>query len=501
MSHPPLIRALLDPARTGLSAPVELVETHASWVLLSGDDAYKIKKPVSLSFLDYGSLEKRRACCEAELRLNRRYAAELYLGVVPIAGTVEAPVLGGPGPAIEYAVHMRRFPEALRLDHIARRSELTATHMTSLAAEIAAFHGDAAVAAADSRFGTPDLVLAEALENFEELERLMPTPDGRRRLDALREWTRTEFRHRRQAFAARKAHGRVRECHGDLHLGNLVLLGERVVPFDCIEFSDDFRWIDVASELAFTLVDLLDHGQGGLACWLLNEWLAATGDYAALAVLRFYAVYRAMVRTKVAAIRAGQEEGAGAAADFAAARGYLDLAEALCRPPPATLTITHGVSGSGKSRASRLRLLADTACATVRLRSDVERKRLFGLAAGARSGSPVDGGIYTPAANTATYRRLEALAQQALHAGWSVIVDAAFLRRGERDDFRRLAANNDVPFAILACAAPVEELRRRVAARQGDPSEATLEVLEKQLGWLEPLAPEEQEAALTPTSA
>ena len=502
MSQPPLIRALLDPTRSPFgTAAVELMETHASGVLLAGDWAYKIKKPITLPFLDYGTLEKRRAYCEAELRLNRRYAPELYQDVVPIAGSAEAPVPGGCGPAIEYAVRMRRFPESQRLDHMARRGELADAHISALAAEIAAFHGAAAAAPAASRFGEPELVLAEALENFEELERLMPAPPDRLRLAALADWTRAEFRHRKAAFAARKAAGCVRECHGDLHLGNLVLLGERVVPFDCIEFNDDFRWIDVASELAFTLVDLLDHGQGGLACWLLSEWLAVGGDFDALAVLRFYAVYRAMVRAKVAAIRAAQEEGGAAAADLDCARGYLTLAERLGRPPPASLTITHGVSGSGKSRASKQRLLADTACTTVRLRSDVERKRLFGFGAAAQSGSPVNGGIYTPAANTATYRRLEDLAQGALHGGWSVVVDAAFLKRSERDDFRRLAANNDVPFAILACTAPVEELRRRVAARRGDPSEATPEVLEKQLGWIEALAPEEQASVVSPAAA
>ncbi|MDO8932452.1 MAG: AAA family ATPase, partial [Rhodocyclaceae bacterium] len=246
----------------------------------------------------------------------------------------------------------------------------------------------------------------------------------------------------------------------------------------------------------FTLIDLLDHGKPGLACWLLNEWLVLTGDFDALQVIRFYGVYRALVRAKVAALRAGQEEAATAGADRAAARAYLTLAEALSHPPAPTLAITHGVSGSGKSRASKARLLADPLCTTVRLRSDVERKRLFGLAAAARSGSPTDGGIYTAEAHAATYRRLEELARFALHEGWSVLVDAAFLKRGERDDFRRLAANNDIAFAILACDAPVAELRRRVAARTGDASEATLDVLERQLVWREPLAADELDCAL-----
>jgi len=496
MSLPPLLRALLDPNRSPLPArPVELMETHASWVLLAGDYAYKIKKPITLPFLDYGTLAKRRACCEAELQLNRRYAPELYLEVAAIGGTAQAPQWCG--DAIEYAVKMRRFPEAARLDHLCAGNELTPDHASLLAAEIADFHGRAAVAAADSRFGTPEQALDFALENFTELYALMPAPADRARLAALEAWTRRQHKHCKAGISARKQAGRVRACHGDLHLGNLVLLAGRVVPFDCIEFNEDFRWIDVASELAFTLVDLLDHGQPGLACWLLNEWLALTGDFDALRVLRFYAAYRALVRAKVAAIRAGQEDGAAAGSDLAAARGYLDLAERICHPPPLRLTISHGVSGSGKSRAARKLLLDDPRCATIRLRSDVERKRLFGLAATAKSGSPIDGGIYTAQAHAATYGRLEELAQLALHEGWSVIVDAAFLRRSERETFHRLAANNDAAFAILACAAPVAELRRRVAARSGDASEATLEVLEKQLRWIEPLDDEERKCVVS----
>jgi aminoglycoside phosphotransferase family enzyme/predicted kinase len=501
MSLPPLLRALLDPATSPLEAPLELVETHASWVLLSRAHAWKIKKPVTLPFLDYGTLEKRRAACEAELRLNRRYAPELYLDVVAFTGTERAPRVAGAGDAIEYAVRMRRFDEAMRLDHLAARNELAPRHMSLLARDIAALHAGAAVAPAQARFGSAEQALAPALENFDELFALMPAPGDRETLAELLEWTKREGKRRRAAFDARKRDGRVRECHGDLHLANLVLLRERIVPFDCIEFNDDFRWIDVASELAFTLVDLVDHGRPGLACWLLNEWLVVGGDFDALRVLRFYAVYRALVRAKVAAIRAGQAEAAHAGDDFAAARAYLALAQVFSRPPMPRLTIAHGVSGSGKSFASERLLLADPRCATVRLRSDVERKRLFGLAPGDSSGSALDAGIYTPQAHAATYRRLEELAQLALHAGWSVIVDAAFLKRAERDAFRRLAANNDAPFAILACGASEEELRRRVASRRGDPSEATLEVLERQLAWVEPLADEERAFAIAPDEA
>lgn len=503
MSLPVLIRSLLDPARyPHAAATVELVETHISWVLLAGDFAYKIKKPLTLPFLDYSTLDRRRAACAAELRLNRRHAAELYLDVVAIAGTPSAPVVGGDGAALEYAVKMRRFDEAMRLDHVCARGELASAHMRLLAQEIADFHRGAAVADAGTRFGEPEAVLAPALENFTELEPLLPLADDRRRLAALAGWTRDEHARCRPALAARKRAGAIRECHGDLHLGNLVLVAgaaERVQPFDCIEFNDDLRWIDVASELAFTLIDLLDHGRADLAAALLDEWLTLTGDFDALRVLRFYGVYRAVVRAKVAAIRAGQADTpAAAAGDVATARGYLALAERLAAPPPPALTVTHGVSGSGKSVAALARVTADPRCTTVRLRSDVERKRLFGLAPTASSGSALAAGIYAPQAHVATYARLAELAALALAAGWSVVVDAAFLKRAERDAFRRLAAAHEAGFAILACTAPVDELRRRIAARRGDASEATLDVLENQLRWIEPPAADEAAFVVAP---
>ena len=460
---PPLIQSLLDPARYPHPAgPVEVVETHISWVLLAGDYAYKFKKPVVLPFVDYGTVDKRRTCCEAELRINRRYAPDIYLEVVDFDS--------------EPAVRMRRFAERDRLDHVCARGELTPDHLADLARRLAAFQADAAVAGPGERFGQPAQVLAPALENFEELERLLPAEAAR--LARLKTWTQSEYNARRDAFARRKAAGRVRECHGDLHLGNLVLLAGRPTPFDAIEFNDDFRWIDVAAEIAFTWLDLLDHGQPGLAAWFLNEWLLWSGDYDALAVLRFYAVYRAMVRAKVAAIQGKGSEAAE----------YLAMAEALIVPPPARLTITFGLSGSGKTTAAKALLLADARAATIRLRSDVERKRLFDLAPDAASG----GSIYGAEANHRTYGRLYELAETILADNWPVLVDAAFLKRAERDDFRALAAKLGIPFAILACEAPIEELRRRLAARTGDASEATVAVLEQQQQWLQPLAEDER---------
>jgi hypothetical protein len=491
---PPLIAALLDPrVYPHPAGRVELIETHASWLLLAGEFACKIKKSITLPFLDYGTLAKREACCRAELILNRRFASDLYLDVVPIGGTSEQPRFGQL-PAIEWAVRMHRFDESGRLDRVAERGELQPAQLSQLAATLCAFQRAAAVAAPDTRFGAPEQVLAAARENFVELRQLLPQAD-QPLVEQLARWTEEEFARRAHDFAARKAGGFIREGHGDLHLGNLVLIDGRVTPFDCIEFNEDFRWNDAASEIAFIWIDLLDHRQPGLAAWLLNAWLETGGDSQALAVLRFYAVYRAVVRAKIAALRARQEDAEQKQADFDSARTYLQLAWQIAVPPAPTFCITCGLSGSGKTTASSARLLDPAltgAGSMIRLRSDVERKRLFGLTPQESSRSPQDGGIYTAEATTRTYARLRSLARDLLTAGWPVIVDAAFLKRAEREDFRALAAELGVDFGILATEAAPEELRRRLGARSGDASEATVAVLEKQLTWFEPLTADER---------
>ena len=260
-----------------------------------------------------------------------------------------------------------------------------------------------------------------------------------------------------------------------------MLLDGRIVPFDGIEFNAGFRNIDVSSEIAFTLLDLLDHQRPGLATWLLSEWLTYSGDFDALTVLRFYLVYRALVRAKVAAL---QENRDGSLA-------YLSFALRLTTPPAPTLTITCGLSGSGKTYLSSRRLASADFLHTVRIRSDVERKRLHHLAPDADSG----GTIYGPAATLRTYAHLAELAERTLQAGWSVIVDAAFLRRAERDAFARLAGTLGVGFAILAPEASPETCAARLATRRRDASEATPAVLAGQVQWFEPVTPDEVKAA------
>jgi aminoglycoside phosphotransferase family enzyme/predicted kinase len=494
----PLFVALQDPAcYPHPVAGVRMLETHISWVLLTGEYAYKIKKPVDLGFLDFTTLGLRRHFCEEELRLNRRLAPELYLDLVEIRGTPAAPRIAGTGPVLEYAIRMREFPQASLASRALARGAFGAAEVDTLAAAIARFHDEAPRARVQERFGAPDVVLADALQNFEQVLPLARSAPDERVLRSLRRWTEREFARGRSVFDARKAHGMVRECHGDLHLGNIVLHDGRPVPFDCIEFNDGLRWIDVMNEAAFLAMDLEDRGRRDLAWRFLNRYLEATGDYAGLAVLPFYLVYRALVRAKVHLMRSRQAglprtEKARLARAF---QGYLALAARLAAPRRPALILAHGLSGSGKTTMTQPLV---EALGAVRVRSDLERKRAHGLAPLAPSGSGVGTGIYSPQANTATYLRLGELAQEALRAGFSVVVDAAFLKRAERDAFRAIAERLEAPFTILEFRAPLEVLHSRIThrlARADDASEADLAVLEHQLEAREPLTPAEMAAS------
>lgn len=470
-----------------------MVETHISWVLLTGDFAYKIKKPLDLGFLDFSTLEKRRHFCEEEIRLNRRLAPALYLNAVPITMVDQAPHMGGAGAAVEYAVRMRQFPDDARLDQVLARGDLRPEHVDQLAAHISAFHAGLPGTGGEIAFGTLESVARYARQNFQQIrDRLDESPDLSR-LSELETWTEQELRARGGRIARRREQGWVRECHGDLHLANMALLGERIEVFDCIEFNPELRWIDVMSEAAFTVMDLEDRNRRDLGNRFLNGYLEAGGDYGGLDVLRFYLVYRALVRAKVSAIRMAQAElpEADRAGALAQCRGYLALAGAFTRPEHPALLITHGPSGSGKTTLTTP--LVETLGA-LRLRSDVERKRLFGLAPGARTAAGIGQGIYGHDADERTYARLVELAETVLRAGYPVIVDATFLKRERREAFRHLARRRAVPFAILDFRAPRDTLRQRVSSRQAagrDASEAGTEVLARQQATAEPLGAEE----------
>ncbi len=505
-----LITALRDPRRYPHAVKsVQVIETHISWALLAGHFAYKIKKALDLGFLDFTDLKTRRSCCEEELRLNRRTsdtllakpadcgrrcdaatpapecsappcrcrtAPDIYLDVVSIGGSPDAPKFGTQ-PAIEYAVRMRRFATSNLLDRLLVCGKLTPRHIDTLAATLARFHADIPVVDSDSPLGTCASIKAAMLQNFEQMLALLTDSADRKSIAALRLASEDEFDACKKIFKVRRAQGFVRECHGDLHLGNIVLVGDKPVLFDCIEFNPALRWIDVMDEVAFTVMDLQHRNHPQFAWRFLNAVLEANGDYAGLAVLRFYLSYRAAVRAKVCAIRAGQTDSSkrARANELEACRSYLALARRLLTPRKAALIITCGLPGSGKTTFSQFVL---EQMGAIRIRSDVERKRLFGLSALQSSRSHA-GDIYGAQATARTYARLYQLARELLAAGFTVIVDGAFLKQEEREKFRELAKKMSVRFAIASLHAAGTTLRKRIRQRSNDASEADVAVLEK----------------------
>lgn len=491
-----MVQSLLAALRRQSPHPdaVSCIETHISWVLLADDLAWKIKKPLRLDFLDFSTLALRRHACEEELRINQRTAPQLYLDVVPITGSVQAPEWNGSGPILDVAVRMRRFPQDQLLDRLVRQGALPVQHMDALARQIAALHADAAVATQQQAHGQPRALMHAVAENFVTLRHGLPA-SSRKQLRLLLQWTQHEQKRLQPLFAQRLAAGRVREGHGDLHLGNLMLHDGRPLLFDALEFDPALRWIDVMVDIAFLVMDLLHRGRPDLAWRVLNGWLEQTGDYEGLGLLPYALVYRALVRAKVTKLRMAQADSAAQPALQQELEGYLQLALQCMRPRPLHVWTTMGVSGSGKSFLSQ-ELLGATG--TIRLRADVERKRLFGLPPEASSHAQGQD-IYTSEASRQTFDRLEQLAQVVLAAGFPVLIDATFIRRELRDRFHQLAHRLGVRFGILAFEAPEAVLRQRVQHRLeqgGDASEADIQVLEAQLAAVEPLQPDEAPFAL-----
>ena len=489
----PLVAALADPAcYPHPVGRVELIQTHISWVLLTGDYAYKIKKPVNLGFLDFTTLAARRHYCEEELRLNRRLAPELYLEVVPITGTPGKPVIGGTGTTIEYAIKMKEFAQSALFDNAIARGDIKPADIETLARTIADFH--ARLVPDSARASDPDIsVLTPARENFEQMLQLPDAAGDSAALSSIRDWTLREYGAHSALFEQRHAEGFVRECHGDLHLGNIALIDGAAMPFDCLEFNPALRWMDVMNEVAFLMMDLAAHGRRDLAFAFVNTYLEAGGDYAGVRLLPFYLVYRAVVRAKINLMRAAQDGMAPEQRDHALAgyRRYLALAALRARDCRGAVVITHGLSGSGKSTLTR-RLAGELGA--IRVRSDIERKRLRGLPAPARTSSGVGKGMYTDDDTVLTYERLLAHARIIAGAGLPVIVDATFLRRAQRDAFRGRALELGLPFAIINVTADPAELNARITARaaqNNDASEATLPVLDMQIASREPLTADE----------
>lgn len=478
-----------------LAANIEVIETHISWVILTGIFAYKIKKELTLSFLDFGTLQKRKYFCKEELRINRRWAPDLYLDVVPICGSAERPSFGGGGPVIEYALKLRQFPQQAQLDRQLAAGLLGESDMQDLAESIAAMHTRAPRVAFPGAEQALQRVSAPMLENFPYIERATDLLLLRR----LKSWTELSTAELGEVLVRRHENGCVRECHGDLHLKNLVRLSSGIVPFDGIEFSESLRNIDVISDITFLAMDLVTRARQDLASVFVNRYLERTGDYDGMGTFGLYFVYHCLILAKVAAIRSMErgDDDAAKDSDIATMKHYLVVAARWIRQGRPLLIVMHGLSGSGKTWLSSKLL---SALPAIRIRSDVERRRAFGLGMTETSGSAPGEGLYTKEARGSVYGRLFDIAGTLLRSGFHVIIDASFLQQADRERAASIAESNQSRFIIVESVAQEATLFERVGRREAtriDASEAGPAVLKYQQTHIEPLTHTERDITVT----
>ena len=456
---------------------IQLIETHISWVILTGEFAYKIKKPVDLGFLDFRELQQRRHFCNEELALNRRYTPEIYLELAPITGTAEAPRINGSGPLLDYAVKMQQFDTDCLLAAISKRGEMNKHLVRSMARELARSHRDFAAVMEATK--NPRAMQTAMLQNFDQAREYAIDTSACARLDTLEDWTRTQIERLLPLMQQRVRDGHIKDLHGDLHLNNMVLLNGRVRFFDCIEFNKNFRLMDTIAEMAFLAMDLAYREEP--AQQLVNDYLEYSGDYAGLSLLNLYRTYFAMVRAKVSLMQEPiTHADIGQTAAYGQFQGYLALALTYTKQKPPFLALMHGVSGSGKSTVAMH--MAEHFDA-IRLRSDVERKRLFGLQPDDSSEAIADN-IYSSAASRKTFERLATLCRDVIQAGLPCIVDATFLHRKTREEFIALAGEHGIPALIADCVASQSCIRERLRQRtreKKDASEADIDIMQKQL--------------------
>lgn len=475
---------------------IELMQTHLSWVILTGDIAYKIKKPLNLGFQDFTTLEKRKYYCGLELELNKRLAPQLYLDVISITGSAEHPILGGNGTAIEYAIKMRQFNQQEMLSQLAVEQKLTPRIMKNIAKQLAEFHQQAEKAPSTSDFGTYTAVTGPMTDNFTALFNMPAAQPWHAALQMIQNWTAQQSQTLKPVVAERKARGWIRAAHGDVHLGNMVLMQDRPVIFDCIEFNESFRWTDTMSDVSFLFMDLLHKKQKELAYIFLNHYLEASGDYQGLILLHYYACYRAMVRAKVSGFQMAQLDPESSAyrqlnLDLG---DYIQLAKELATGRQPSLTVTVGISGTGKSSYSEKWMARNQA---IRLRSDVIRKQLFNLPLYEPTPNKLKTQVYSDSASERVFQKLREYAKMFLSHNLSVIIDATCIKTWQRDLFSSLADEMHLPFQIILFEASLEDVAEHIKKRSKykQVSDADLSIAKSQLLQFEGLTEKEQAVA------
>jgi aminoglycoside phosphotransferase family enzyme/predicted kinase len=499
-----LISRLLSPSiYPETTRNVSLIQTHISFIFLTDDFVYKIKKPVDLGFLNFTTLDRRRFYCEEEVRLNRRLCPDVYLGVVQLRESAEGISFYGSGKIVEYAVKMRRLPEDRMLDRLLKEDNVTEDHIRSIATTIGEFHFKAERSAEIDRYGDVSIIKHNWDENFRQTAGFVGITINSRDMALVEEWVYRFLSDNELLFSERVTGGFIRDCDGDIHAEN-ICLGDKVYIFDCIEFNERFRYIDTAADLAFLLMDFDYHSRKSFAEIALNKYLDVTGDSGMLRILDFYKIYRAFVRGKVESFklndRSMSEHEKSTAREkairhFRLARGYI-----LRKRLKPGIILFCGLMGTGKSTlASELSF----ELGLDHVRSDVVRKKLVGMPANKRDLSEYGSGIYSEDWTRATYDSLLSTAGKTLEAGRGIILDASFVKRTDRDRFRQLAKDLDVPCFVINTACPEDLVKQRMNARildTAEPSDGRWELYHLQKNEFESIADHEGKMLTLDTS-
>jgi uncharacterized protein len=505
---PRLIQQMLQPDfyPHPVQEPIQLLQTHISYIFLTGEYAYKVKKPTNFGFLDFTSLEKRRYFCHEELRLNRRLSPDLYLAVLPIVENAGKYHLGREGAVqtvAEYALKMRQFPQEMLLSHLFQDGRLTPEIVQQLAKQVAAFHTNAITNPEVTAYGSIASVQQVDTNNQTISADFIGTSQTQSQLEETRAFTTQFFEQHADWFVRRQTEAKIRECHGDLHLNNVCLFQDKIQIFDCIEFNQEFRNIDVIYDIAFLVMDLEFRGRIDLANLLLNTYLEQTGDYWGALLLPLYLCMRAYIRANVNSLTLNDP--AIATSEKAI---FLKRAQAYYRQAwdytqrtlgakrsPSRLILMSGLSGSGKSTVARQ--IAQKLNA-IHIRSDAVRKHLAGIPLDRHdaTGGGSSSSIYTPEMTQKTYGALLELGLLLVQQGWPVILDAKYDRIALRQPVLNAANAAQIPITIVECTAPTEVLRDRLNRRTNDIADATADLLNSQIAAAEPLTDAEKAIAV-----
>ncbi len=460
---------------------VELVQTHASWVFLAGDYVFKVKKPVNFGFLDFSTRSKRQFCCEEELRLNRRLGGDYYLRVEVVVKRDGGYFFGGAGAVVDYAVVMRRLPETFLMRNLLAQGKLEDGHLGALVTLLRSFYEQAKVFK-DGRFGTREKVRFDVEENFSQTEMFINDTILRRDFDRIAEYSRDFLEQQHKLFVRRVKDGFIREGHGDLHMEHVCLPPDGPpLVYDCIEFNQRFRRLDVVNDIAFLAMDLEVNNCFDYACRFLAHCREQLGSLFESELLFFYKCYRAYVRGKVWSFISSDPALDSSAREQARDRAgrYFKLATIYAAPKPVGITLLAGVSGSGKSYLGKA---LENLWGVKVLRSDVVRKELLGLA-GQSAAAPFGEGIYTRKMTIETYSELAKQAATVVAQGEAVVIDASSLKLVDRQQFYDVAEAAQVPMQLVVCRAPrpvIEENLRKRAATGSDASDADITITRRQ---------------------